>query len=129
MTRYILSMGCVSGDDIQIAIHEREHIVPWLKKIDHEGSSWTVVAHDMDGDIIMETTDITDQIMEEYGKVEDPPRFRKVTPQQLKDGYIYMNNGVPERREYRILRRLDDGNYAVYNPSLSDVEEAHRGSR
>ena len=73
-TIYILSMSCISGDEVQVAIHRREDIVGWLKSLDHEGSNWTVVNHVYDGNPmkdadakILETIDLTDEIMEEYG--------------------------------------------------------------
>lgn len=66
MNHYILSMGCVDGSSVQGAFHTREDLLRWLKRLDHEGSSWSVVVHDMDGDIVMETHDITDEIRKEY---------------------------------------------------------------
>jgi hypothetical protein len=35
-------MTCVSGDEVHVAIHRREDIVRWLRKLDHEGSTWAV---------------------------------------------------------------------------------------
>jgi hypothetical protein len=65
---YILSMGCVSGDEIQVAIHRQVDIVHWLKTLDHEGSSWSVTRHQWNeaGDHIHATTDITDEITRQY---------------------------------------------------------------
>jgi hypothetical protein len=40
--RWILSMSCVSGDEVQVAIHRQEDVARWLTTLDHEGSSWTV---------------------------------------------------------------------------------------
>lgn len=62
MESYILTMSCVSGDAVQVAIHKREDIVRWLQTLDHEGSSWDVVHHLPDGGI----TWITDEVMAEY---------------------------------------------------------------
>ena len=60
---YILSMSCVSGDDVQVRIHHREDIPRWLKTLDHEGSRWDVTVHRMNGNTVEETTDITDEIV------------------------------------------------------------------
>lgn len=68
MGRFILSMLCVSDDEVQVAIHRREDIARWLKTLDHEGSSWSVVVHEMDGDVVVETRDITTEIIEECGQ-------------------------------------------------------------
>lgn len=67
MGSYILSMSCISNDEVQVAIHRYEDIFRWLTTLDHEGSNWTVVQHVMDGDVVMETNDLTDQVMQEYG--------------------------------------------------------------
>lgn len=40
--RWVLSMSCVNGDEIQAAIHEHPNIAFWLGKLDHEGSSWII---------------------------------------------------------------------------------------
>lgn len=66
MNHYILSFSAVNGDDMQVRCFNREDILHWLRKVDHEGSQWGVVSHDMDGDVVMETTDITDEIRKEY---------------------------------------------------------------
>lgn len=66
MGPYILSMNCIRGDDLQIAIHRREDIFRWLKTVDHEGSLWSVVFHNGDSESGFITTDITDEIIEEY---------------------------------------------------------------
>jgi hypothetical protein len=65
---YILSMSCVSGDEVQIVIHRKEDIFRWLKKLDHEGSNWDVVEHLWSNDYskIMGTSYITSEIIEEY---------------------------------------------------------------
>lgn len=83
---YILSMGCVSGDDVQVAIHRYEDIIPWLKQLDHEGSSWGVCSYglcDCDGGpqgeglvslpheltcpaALYPWTDLTEQVQQEY---------------------------------------------------------------
>ena len=65
MGLYILTMSCVSGDAVQVAIHKREDIVWWLKTLDHEGSSWDVVHHRPNGDIDF----VTEAIMAEYGEI------------------------------------------------------------
>jgi hypothetical protein len=57
-------MSCVSGDEVQVAIHRREDIFRWLKTLDHEGSNWSVVNHV--GVPIMDTIDLTDAIEAEY---------------------------------------------------------------
>ena len=64
MAPYILTMNCVSGDGIQVAIYRREDIVRWLRTLDHEGSSWDVVYHN-DEDGVIEF--ITQEIETEYG--------------------------------------------------------------
>ena len=64
MGPYILTMSCVSGDAVQVAIHRREDVVRWLRTLDHEGSSWDVVYHLPNGDISW----ITDEVMVEYGE-------------------------------------------------------------
>ena len=75
-TIYILSMSCVSGDEVQVAIHRYEDIFRWLKSLDHEGSSWDVAEHvyeppctweTINTSKIVRTDDLTDEIMEEYG--------------------------------------------------------------
>ncbi len=40
--RWMLSMSCVSGDEVIVAIHRQEDVAKWLKTLDHEGSSWSV---------------------------------------------------------------------------------------
>lgn len=74
-TIYILSMSCVSGDEVQVAIHLYEDIFRWLKSLDHEGSSWSVGQHVYDSSpltnsdaTIINTKDLTDEVMEEYGR-------------------------------------------------------------
>lgn len=70
LASYILSMSCISGDDVQVAIHRREDVVRWLKTLDHEGSSWSVVHHawnEMQDDILG-TEDITSDIEAEYAR-------------------------------------------------------------
>jgi hypothetical protein len=37
---YVLSMSCVSGDEVQVAVHRYQDIFRWLKTLDHEGSTW-----------------------------------------------------------------------------------------
>jgi len=63
MEKYIISLGAVNGDSVQIAVHRKEDIPSWLEKIDHEGSSVSIVSHWFDGDIIMETRDITEEFI------------------------------------------------------------------
>lgn len=41
--RWILSMSCISGDEVQVVIHRQEDVARWLKTLDHEGSSWSVI--------------------------------------------------------------------------------------
>ena len=67
MGKFILTMGCVSGDDVQVAIHRREDIFHWLKTLDHEGSSWTIVVHDEK--LSHPPKDITEEIQGEYGTI------------------------------------------------------------
>lgn len=57
--RWILSMSCVSGDEVQVAIHRLEDVARWLTTLDHEGSSWSV-------------TDMETQ--KGYGPEEWPPK-------------------------------------------------------
>lgn len=66
MGDYILSMCCVSGDEVQVAIHRREDIFRWLRTLDHDGSNWNVVQHHRVAGTIYMTEDITDAIEEEY---------------------------------------------------------------
>ena len=63
-TIYILSMSCISGDEIQVAIHRREDIFRWLKTLDHEGSNWSVVQHI--GTPITDTVELTEEVIKEY---------------------------------------------------------------
>ncbi len=65
---HILSMSCVSGDEVQVAIHRYEDIFRWLKTLDHEGSGWNVTIHRYDsyGNEITETEDITEKVIEDY---------------------------------------------------------------
>ena len=42
-TRWALNMSCVSGDEVIVAIHRQEDVARWLKTLDHEGSSWSVI--------------------------------------------------------------------------------------
>lgn len=65
---FILSMSCVSGDEVQVAIHRYEDIFRWLKTLDHEGSHWDVTVHYYDplGNEITDTEDITDKVVKEY---------------------------------------------------------------
>ena len=62
-------MSCISGDEVQVAIHRREDIFRWLKTLDHEGSNWDLSQHifGVDGKI-ESTVDLTDEIMKEYGE-------------------------------------------------------------
>lgn len=68
MGNYILTMYCVSGDNVQVAIHRYEDIRRWLKTLDHEGSNWSVVKHVWDGEqtAVIDTINLTDQIVGEY---------------------------------------------------------------
>lgn len=62
---YILTMSCVSGDELQVAIHSKEDVRRWLDTLDHEGSSWDVVHHVTDADgHITHTEDITKEFAE-----------------------------------------------------------------
>lgn len=61
---FILSMSCVSGDEVQVAIHRKEDILGWLRTLDHEGSNWTVVKHSSD---FQQTDDLTEDVMRAYG--------------------------------------------------------------
>jgi hypothetical protein len=63
---WILSMSCVSGDDVQVRIWLRRDVLSWLKILDHEGSIWDVVHHVPSSDNDFDTTDITQEVMEEY---------------------------------------------------------------
>jgi len=65
---FVLSMSCVSGDEIQIAIHQREDIIPWLRKLDHEGATWTVVEFSYKDGVIDADHDHTEEIMQEYSR-------------------------------------------------------------
>lgn len=67
---YVLTMSCVSGDELQVAIHRREDIFRWLKTLDHEGSSWSVVEMARFGAAVefISPEDITEDIMREYGE-------------------------------------------------------------
>lgn len=61
-TTYILSMSCVSGDEVQVIIHQKEDIPKWLKTLDHEGSSWDVYQHIYrDGKVIEIRKEMSDQ--------------------------------------------------------------------
>lgn len=71
MGSYILTMSCVSGDDVQAAIHKREDVFKWLSTLDHEGANWSVVYHTWDGHQLINTHDITKEIEREYA---DPQR-------------------------------------------------------
>ena len=62
MGPYILTMSCISGDAVQVAIQREEDIIKWLRALDHEGSTWDVVHHLPDGDVEW----ITDDVMAEY---------------------------------------------------------------
>lgn len=71
MGNFILSMACVNGDNIQMAIHRREDIIGWLRKVDHEGSNWDILEHVWDAPYpdnteIIRAIDLTDEIMREY---------------------------------------------------------------
>ena len=53
-----------------------------------------------------------------------------VTPRQVKEGWIKRQGsalgkgGVThERREYEVIKKLEDGNYQVRNPALTLLEE------
>lgn len=63
MNHYIISISCVNEDQIQIATKERDNIKFWLGKIDHEGSSVSIVCHEMDDDIVMQTDDMTNEFI------------------------------------------------------------------
>ena len=71
MGKFILSMLCVSGDEVQVAIHRIQDITRWLKTLDHEGATWSVVHHVWDevNEKVLETNDITDMIEREYRNV------------------------------------------------------------
>jgi hypothetical protein len=63
---YILHMSCVSGDEVQVAIHLKEDIRGWLDKLDHEGSSWSVYHHVTNKDnMIVDTRDLTQEFLAE----------------------------------------------------------------
>lgn len=70
MKHYILSMGCVDGSDLQVRSYAPEDLLTWLKKCDHEGSSWSAVWHEMGEDmgitVVEETVDFTEQLKEAY---------------------------------------------------------------
>lgn len=70
---YVLSMSCVSGDNVQVSIHRREDIFRWLRKLDHEGSSWAVHHHDLET-ALSSVEDITEEIEGEYVRPETTPR-------------------------------------------------------
>ena len=66
-TIYILSVSCISGDEVQVAIHERGDVRRWLDTLNHEGANWQVVEHCYSDDRvhIEETRDITVEIEQE----------------------------------------------------------------
>ena len=67
---FILSMTCVSGDDLQVVIRRREDIMAWLVKLDHEGSCWSVMHCIWNTrDAVLNAEDITDEILHESQKV------------------------------------------------------------
>jgi hypothetical protein len=63
---YFINMICVSDDYVEIQTHDRASIVKWLKSIDHEGSSWSVLAVDRGAEAARNTLDITAEIAAEY---------------------------------------------------------------
>lgn len=74
--QYILTVHCVNDDVIQVAINDIADIFMWLKRVDHEGSSWTVIRHGWDGPIddvhaqITETEDVTDIVRAGYEETD-----------------------------------------------------------
>ena len=60
---YTLNMECVSGDGVEIFIRKKANIIAWLKKLDHEGATWSVLQH---GYYYGAAVDITDAVMKEY---------------------------------------------------------------
>ena len=61
---YILTMSCVSGDNVQCQIFRYQDIFNWLKKLDHEGSSWDCEAVFED-----HNEDITNLIIEKINEL------------------------------------------------------------
>lgn len=49
-----------------------------------------------------------------------------VTPQQLKWGWIEQVGGSARHRDFEVLRRFEDGTYAVRNPELVLAEDEMR---
>jgi hypothetical protein len=74
---YILSMGCVDGSSVQVRSFSIDGLAGWLCTLDHEGSSWGAVMHEMDdaNTKVLSTRDVTDDVTAAYvAKREGNPR-------------------------------------------------------
>jgi hypothetical protein len=61
---YLINMICVSDDYVEIQTRDRESVRHWLKRVDQEGSSWTVLRVER-GKEAPDLIDITNEILNE----------------------------------------------------------------
>jgi hypothetical protein len=54
------------------------------------------------------------------------PRYLILTPLQYEAGWIERRGDVQIRHPFRVVDRLADGNYVVFDPALTDGREHGR---
>jgi hypothetical protein len=57
------------------------------------------------------------------------PRYLILTPRQYQVGWIERRGDVQIRHPFKVVDRLADGNYVVFDPALNDGSDAIRGGQ